>query len=146
MIDAIYLFNSSELRSRLQNYKFEIKRLYYKGKTIFKRNNNISINIYLSTLSNTYALYYSYYKLLKLFVKYTSDEVKYDFVINDIKNIYCNRTHNEENKNPYKTRFMNNKGQYDVNSFDKFMNFYIEKINDIFLFNATNMSQDLLNF
>lgn len=35
---------------------------------------------------------------------------------------------------------MNNKGYYDTNSFNKFINYYKDKIYNIFLHNATDMS------
>lgn len=144
-INSIYLFNSSELRQRLHNFQYDIKNPKFNTNRNFVRSEK-SIVKELSKRSDTYALYYSYYILFDLLIKCTPDNVKLQFSLNDIKDIYCDRPNNASNKKPYKTKFMNNKGYYDTNSFNKFINYYKDKIYNIFLHNATDMSQDLLKF
>ena len=137
-VDNIYLLNKSEMRARLQNCRYEIKKNIDRCNSIVY-NQDIQQNI-LRQISVQFNTYYILYELFKLLIKYTPNEVKEEFVEKSIKEQFGKlRPDNYEPKYPYNKSFKNNKNEYDLDSFDKFFNYHIDNIYNIFLRNALSI-------
>lgn len=140
-VENIYLLNKSELRARLQNCRYEIqKNIHMLDSKIINKD---LMQDRLRLISDQFNTYYSLYELFKLLVKYTPNDIKEKFTENSIKDQFGKlRPDNYEPKYPYNKSFKNNRNIYDLDSFDKFFNYHINNIYDIFLKNALSIFND----
>ena len=141
--ETIYVFNRSEMRQRLNNFRYEMSKANLKYAKM--RISNEPMEVILSSYSVIYADYLTYYKILGLFKDYLDDTVKNEFANNDIKLIYAKKR-DEPNvpKYTYGESFLDD-GKYTHRSFDKFVEYHRRNIMDIFLHNATSMAVDIFD-
>lgn len=133
-VENIYLLNKSEMRARLQNCRYEIKKNI--DKVIY---NHVKQNL-LRQISRQFETYYILYELFGLLIQYTPDNIKQEFVEQSIKEYFGKpRPDNYEPKYPYNKSFKNDKNTYDINSFDSFFEYHRKNIYDIFLHNAMSI-------
>lgn len=141
--------NSSEMRARLSNFIYDLS----KHNSDELRMKSISDSLSpekLCKLSETYDMYYSLYSTLRLLLDIPV-KLKQLFAENDIKYHYSKKqeplnsqTAEETYLRPYNQNFSNN-SKYDEKSFDKYVNFHIKNIYNIFLKNAYKIYDSIIN-
>ena len=140
-VENIYLLNKSELRARLQNCRYEIKKNIH-----ILDSKIINIDLMqdrLRLISKQFNTYFTLYELFNLFIKYIPNNIKEKFTENSIKEQFGKQRPNYyEPKYPYNKSFKNNKNDYDISSFDKFFTYHIDNIYNIFLKNAISIFND----
>ena len=80
--ETIYVFNRSEMRQRLNNFRYEMSKANLKY--VKMRILNEPMEVILSSYSVIYADYLTYYKILGWFKDYLDESVKNEFANNDI--------------------------------------------------------------
>ena len=141
--ETVYVFNRSEMRQRLNNFRYEMTKANLKYAKM--RISNEPMEVILSSYSVIYADYLTYYKILGWFKESLDDSVKNEFANNDIKLIYAKKR-DEPNvpKYAYGESFLDD-SKYTHRSFDKFIEYHRRNIMDIFLHNATSMAVDIFD-
>lgn len=132
--DMVYYFNVSEIGARLNNYKEELE------------------NCACNNKSSTFKLYSGLRQLVGVIKMCVSDENKrifsenyinmfetgYQYDENDIED----RLKDKMKKNKFYISFKH-EGKYDIESFNKICDFYIERINKYFFKNADKIYSDI---
>ena len=138
--DNLYLLNKSELRARLNNCRYEIEQFINNKNIILNIKNNDILQDKLRLISSTFNTYFILYEILKMFIKYLSNDIKQQFIDNDIKNVYDKLRPNDYNyKKMFNKKLTNNYNQYTLKSFDLFIQYHVDNIYNIFLKHAISI-------
>ena len=138
--DNLYLLNKSELRARLNNCRYEIEQFINNKNIILNIKNNDILQDKLRLISSTFNTYFILYEILKMFIKYLSNDIKQQFIDNDIKNVYDKLRPNDYNyKKIFNKKLTNNYNQYTLKSFDLFIQYHVDNIYNIFLKHAISI-------
>lgn len=161
----VYMLNSSELRQRLKNFHYDLCNIEL-SKIIITRTKLNSENTPKKRLetvlvenSEEYNFYFNVSQLFRLFVQYTPVETKKKFAEIYIKEVFAKKISSDNiygwedpfrdgklvmvaKQRPYIRSFKDN-GEYNENSFNKFFEFHIKRIDDIFLKNANLIAVDV---
>ena len=133
--DAIYYMNKDEMQQRRINISNEMNR----------NKDNIICSILtkeqcynkISDISESFCIYYNYYKLFKFFIEYVNQEIKKQFVNIDIKTVYASTIKDTLYEKPtyiYGIDFKNRRyNKYTYKAFDMFFNYHIRNIEKIIL-------------
>lgn len=91
----------------------------------------------ISDISESFCIYYNYYKLFKFFIEYVNQEIKKQFVNIDIKTVYASTIKDTLYEKPtyiYGIDFKNRRyNKYTYKAFDMFFNYHIRNIEKIIL-------------
>lgn len=155
---CIYSINRSELKQRLKNFLYDLKSVSADKLNVGNSVHNGFENKLIS-VSETYSFYHNVACVFRTFVDYVPKEKKIEFAEKYIKGYFSRPVssvdvYTDEYRNndaytvadpwPYGMKFSVN-GRYDEKSFDKMFNFFINRIEKVFLSRACEIA-DEVNF
>ena len=153
---CIYSMNISELKQRLKNFLYDLKS---ENSNEFDAGRGVhsGFESKLVAVSETYAFYYNIACVFRAFIDYVPVDKKIEFAEKHIRRYFSrpvssvgvytdeyrgNEVYTVTDPRPYGIKFSVS-GKYDEKSFDKMFNFFIDRIEKVFLSRACQIADDI---